>query len=94
MKDFFNDKKYDVIYDVLYCYDFPLTYWLSFEDMTDKEKEQYKQYELQGGVLLRRDYKSACELWWKNIPENEKQAFIEWEYFDKDIFFEITGIEV
>jgi hypothetical protein len=93
-EEFHNDGKYHNIRSLLYDYEFPLTYWLSFDDMTEEEKEEYKQYTACNGVLLKRDYKTACELWWKEIPENLKQELIEWEWFDAEVFEEITGIKV
>ena len=93
-EDFFNDDKYENIRCLLYNYEFPLTYWLSFDDMTEEEKEEYKKYECQEGVLLKRDYKTACEIWWRSIPEELKKEFVEWEWFDATVFEEITGIKV
>ena len=93
-EDFNNDDEYRNIRQLMFNYDLQLTYWLSFNDMTNDEHEQYRKYECQGGVLLLRDYKTACELWWKSIPEELKREFVEWEHFDAEVFEEITGIKV
>ena len=94
MNEFVNDDSFHNIRKVIYNYELPLTYWLSFDNMSDDEKEQYKQFECQGGVLLNRNYKEACAIWWESIPDNLKEEFVNWEYFNAEVFEEITGIKV
>ena len=47
-----------------------------------------------GGYLKTRNYEDAWALWWNGASKDDKQAILDIKYFDKDIFKEITGIDV
>jgi len=64
------------------------------KDMTEKEKENFPRYMIDRGYLKKYDYKIACNMWWDKLTEDEKEIFQTIPNFDKDVFFEITGIEV
>jgi hypothetical protein len=39
-------------------------------------------------------FKNACANWWNNMSEENRKIIMSMPNFDKDIFFEITGIKV
>jgi hypothetical protein len=49
---------------------------------------------LEDGKLLKRDYKEACKLWWSKLTKKNKKIIQSLPNFDKEVFFDITGIEV
>ena len=72
-----------------------LTKWITVDDMTEEEKEQHPQYKTTGGYLKKYEYKEACKNMWNELTEEEKDIIMtELPNFDKDIFKEITGIDV
>lgn len=48
-----------------------------------------KKFDLRG-----KSYKDACKLWWESISEEDKEIIKSIPNFDKNIFLEITGIDV
>ena len=44
--------------------------------------------------LITYNYKKACQIWWDKITKDNKEIIKSMPNFDKDIFKEITGIEV
>ena len=82
------------IRDILYL-NFKLTKWIDTDDMTEEEKEQHLDYKTTGGYLKKYTYKEAWKNMWNELTEEEKDIIMtELPNFDKDIFKEITGIEV
>jgi len=81
-------------YRALFSSSFNLTSWVSELDMTEREKLDNKYFYVQCGYLKSHTYEEACMNWWKNMTENNKQLIINIPGFDKDIFFDITGIKV
>ena len=72
-----------------------LTKWITVDDMTEEEKEQHPQYKTTGGYLKKYTYKEAWKNMWNELTEEEKDIIMtELPNFDKDIFKEITGIDV
>lgn len=72
-----------------------LTKWIKVDDMTEEEKEQHLQYKTTGGYLKKYEYKEACKNMWNELTEEERNIIMtELPNFDKDIFKEITGIDV
>ena len=72
-----------------------LTKWITVDDMTEEEKEQHPQYKTTGGYLKKYEYKEACKNMWNELTEEERNIIMtELPNFDKDIFKEITGIDV
>lgn len=46
------------------------------------------------GYLKSYTYEEACANWWKRLTKKDKQTIMEIPNFDKEIFKEITGIDV
>jgi hypothetical protein len=44
--------------------------------------------------LKTRDYKEACKIWWNRLTEENKEIIQSLPNFDKEIFFDITGIRL
>ena len=77
-------------YKALCSAPFILTEWI---DYTEEEKDTEEKRAL-GGRLKTYTYKEACANWWEKMREKDRQTVMSMPNFDKDIFFEITGIEV
>ena len=71
-----------------------ITEWVRDNDMTDKEKEQYPEYSVIGGFLKNTKREGERQEWWDNLTEEKKDIVMSLPNFDKDIFKEITGIDV
>ena len=81
-------------YDLLFYSSLPITEWVNEKDMSDKEKEKHPQYKTTGGYLRQRTYKEAWQIMWDNWTKEQQDSIKKLPNFDKDIFKEITGIEV
>lgn len=46
------------------------------------------------GKLIKHSYKDACANWWNNMSEGNRKIVMEIPNFDKEVFKDITGIEV
>ena len=71
------------------------TIWIDSENMIDSEKEENPTWECTGGYLktihvTNRDK----QVWWDNLSDRDKESVMSLPNFDKDIFKEVTGIEV
>jgi len=88
------EKKYKTAMDAIIFGEFPLTKWISKENMTDEEKEKYPYYKTTGGYLRTNTYKQAWAEAWKLYSDAEKKAIQKLPNFDKNIFKDITGIDV
>ena len=65
------------------------------DDMSEEEKQKHPEYNTIGGYLkVVIVEKSKKKIWWNKLPENERQEILNLPNFDKDIFFECTGIEI
>lgn len=62
--------------------------------MTKEEKQQHPEHKVNGGYLKTVDYKTACQIMWNNLDNEEKQMVKEIPNFDVAVFEEITGIKV
>lgn len=68
--------------------------YVVWEDMTDEEKSAHPEAETTGGYLKKLD-KSECGIkWWRDLSKEEKAVIIAIPNFDKEIFKEITGIDI
>ena len=92
MEDLKN--KYRIAIDAILYSEFPLTKWISANDMTEKEKKENPQWEFLGGYLKQNTYKDAWKYAWKSMTEEEQLAIQNLPNFDKKIFKEITGITI
>ena len=71
------------------------TIWIDSDEMIDSEKEENPTWECTGGYLktivaTNRDKQA----WWDNLSDRDKESDMSLPNFDKDIFKEVTGIEV
>ena len=71
-----------------------LTKWIPENNMTDEEKEEHPSYKTTCGYLKTYTYKEACQNMWNKWSEDERNLIMKLPNFDKEIFKEITGIEV
>ena len=71
------------------------TVWVGSISMTDSEKKKYPTWECTGGYLktIFVTDKDKQE-WWDNLNDEEREEVMSIPNFDKEIFKEITGIEV
>ena len=73
---------------------FILTEWIYAIDMTDEEKEKYPNYKTINGYLKIYTYEEAWKNMWSRLTNIQKKEFTKLPNFDKDIFKEITGIDI
>ena len=68
--------------------------YIAWENMTDKEKSAHPEAETTGGYLKKLD-NSECRIkWWRNLSNEQKAVITAIPNFDKEIFKEITGIDI
>ena len=70
--------------------------WVWDSDMTDEEKEQHPEYSVTDGFLknIERERERQRQEWWDSLTKESKDIVMSLPNFDKDIFKEITGIDV
>ena len=68
--------------------------WVWDDDMTDKEKEQHPEYSVTGGFLKNVERERERQEWWDSLTKEGKYIVMNLPNFDKNIFKEITGIDV
>ena len=68
--------------------------WIRKDCMTDEEKEQHPEYSVTGGFLKYIEKETGRQRWWDELPMENKNIVMQIPNFDKDIFNEITGIDV
>ena len=73
---------------------FSLCLWISADDMDDEEKEKHPEHKTAGGYLKKLSYKEAFMNSWKNADREDRYRIKDLPNFDKDIFFELSGIDV
>lgn len=81
-------------YNLLFYSSFPLTEWIDESDMSVKEKKENPSYKTTGGYLKKRTYHEAWQIMWDSWTKEQRESIKKLPNFDKDIFKEITGIEV
>ena len=82
-----NSNKPDFIY-------FDLNIWISFDNMTEKEKIKYPKAFVCNGYLKTLDYKEAWQNACLNASKKEIELLKALPNFDADVFEEITGVKV
>ena len=65
-----------------------------FDDMTDEEKEAHPEAKTTGGYLKQLDNSECGSIWWRGLNDYEKSIIKAIPNFDKEIFKEITGVDV
>lgn len=83
----FRASKY---YDALTSEPLNLTEWINY----DKEEKDTSKKSTTEGYLEIYIYKKACDNWWKSLTKENKEIIMQIPNFDKNIFKEITGIDV
>ena len=68
-----------------------LTEWIKY---TEEEMEEDKNKRLIGGYLKEYSYKEACANWWIELTEENREIIKSIPNFDKEKFYEITGINI
>ena len=68
--------------------------WIYSDDMTDEEKEQHPECEVVGGYLKLLDESGCGQLWWDSLSERYKNIIKAMPNFDKEIFEDVTGINI
>ena len=87
----FNEFVNSNYYNALNSSSFILNEWIYY---TEEEKKNDKAKELIGGYLKTYEYKEAYKNWWNNMSNYNKNVIKNLPNFDKNIFLEITGINV
>ena len=68
-----------------------LTEWIEY---TEEEMKEDKNKRLIGGYLKEYSYKEACANWWIELTEENREIIKSIPNFDKEKFYEITGINI
>lgn len=83
----------DARYILMNCPTNALT-WVWDYNMTEEEKEQHPEYSVTGGFLKNIEKETGRQMWWDGLSDRKKDIVMSLPNFDKDIFKEITGIDV
>ena len=87
LRDFYNSEYWKAM-----CSEpFNLTEWTEY---TEEEKETDQEKEKIGGYLKTYTYKEAWANWWDKLSDENKAIIQQIPNFDKEVFKDITGIEV
>lgn len=65
-----------------------------FNDMTDEEQTEHPEAKVTGGYLKQLDKTECGSIWWRGLNDYEKTIIKAIPNFDKEIFKEITGVNV
>lgn len=68
--------------------------WIWLQHMTEKEKTNHPEAEITGGYLRLVYAESERQVWWDNLSNRGKDVIMSIPNFDKEIFKEITGIDI
>lgn len=68
--------------------------WVREDDMTNEEKENHPEYSSIGGFLKSVEEEKGRQSWWDGLTKVSKDIVMSIPNFDKDIFKEMTGIDV
>ena len=73
----------------------PRLEWRDLANMSDDETKEHPEAKVTGGYLAKITV-GADELnqWWRDLTKCQKNAILSLPNFDKEIFKEITGIDV
>lgn len=83
----------DARYILMNCPANALT-WVWDYNMTEEEKEQHPEYSVTGGFLKNIEVEGERQEWWDSLTKEKKDIVMSLPNFDKNIFKEITGIDV
>lgn len=68
--------------------------WVRDDSMTEEEKEKYPEYSVTGGFLRNIEEERFRQAWWDGLTKWSKNIVMGLPNFDRDVFKEITGIDV
>lgn len=68
--------------------------WVWDDEMTDDEKKQHPEYSVTDGFLRKTENQEARQEWWDDLCDFERKEVMNLPNFDKNIFKQITGIDV
>lgn len=68
--------------------------YVYFSNMTDEEKIAHPEAEVTDGYLKELDNSESAVIWWHGLCSHDKAVITAIPNFDKEIFREITGINV
>ena len=68
--------------------------YILFSAMTEEEKSGYHEAEVTGGYLKEEDNTNNRQSWWDELSVEDKETIKAIPNFDREIFKEITGIDV
>ena len=68
--------------------------YIYLSDMTDEEKAAHPEAETTGGYLKILDNSECAVIWWRGLSDRQKAVITAILNFDKEIFKQITGIDV
>ena len=68
--------------------------YIEFNDMTDEEKAAHLKAETTGGYLQMSEKINQRQEWYDSLSDDNKTAIKSIPNFDKDIFKDITGIDI
>ena len=68
--------------------------WIGSRDMTDEEKAEHPTHETTGGFLKVLDASGRAQSWWDSLTEENKDIIKALPNFDREIFYQCTGIKV
>lgn len=87
LTEFYTSDYWDAMCSAI----FPLAEWVNY---SEEEKQEDEEKALIGGYLKTNAYKEACEKWWNAMTEENRDIIKSMPNFDKEVFKDITGIEV
>lgn len=68
--------------------------YIYLSDMTDEEKAAHPEAETTGDYLKILDNSECAVIWWRGLSDRQKAVITAIPNFDKEIFKQITGIDV
>jgi hypothetical protein len=89
IEDFENSKAFSLLSN---CVD--TKQWVLSYQMSEDEKNAFPSHKTVEGYLKDIPFKEAFKNAWHNWDKENREAFTSLPNFDKDIFFQITGVEV
>lgn len=89
-----SESEYEEIKESLPEINIPQTHWIKESDMTGEEKKNKPLYKTLGGYLKTITYEESWANWWNKASKSDKNAILDLDQFDADIFKGITGIDL
>ena len=89
-RDWLNSKAYWILFGMPK----DVTTWVYACDMTDGEKAAHPEHVTTGGYLKKLDERNVAQDYWNSLSENQKQVILSLPNFDKEKFYQCTGIRV